>query len=235
MIYELRFYDIAAGRLADAHGRFIHHLPALFARHGVHCVGRWSATTGRNGPRFVYLMAFRDYAEREAAWDSFYGDAEWWKVRAATNGASELVERYDLFFLKPNAAWKPPAVAPDETLGGQHEVILQQVSAGQNAGANEFLTTTYLPVLQAFGARPMGVFDMAAGTNMPALVIFLAWPDAARRQAAMQAIESDERLVAAWRAQREKNGRAVFERSEVTLLEPAAYWLPLATLGRAAG
>src|SRR4051812_40871751 len=65
MIYELRLYSVAPGRMADVHDRFNHHFPALFARHGVHCVGRWNAVAGPDAPRFVYLMAYRDYAERE--------------------------------------------------------------------------------------------------------------------------------------------------------------------------
>ena len=138
MIYELRLYAVAPGRMADVHDRFNHHFPALFAKHGVDCVARWVALAGPDAPRFVYLMAYRDYAHRESVWASFYQDAEWWRIRAETNAGHEMVERHDLFFLKPNVAWTADA-APDQAVGGLHELVQQQLAPGQNANANAFL------------------------------------------------------------------------------------------------
>lgn len=221
MIYELRLYSVAPGRMDDVHERFARHLPVLFERHGVRLVGRWHALAGPDAPRFVYLIAYRDYAEREAVWSAFYQDADWWRIRAETNAGHEMVERHDLFFLKPNAAW-PPAADAQAPVGGLHELAQQQIAPGQNARANAFLKDVQLPLLREAGAQVLGVFDMAAGAGMQKVVQLIAWPDAATWHAGRRMIDAHEGLRAALKAQRESAAGPVFERAEVNLLEPGA-------------
>ena len=111
MIFEMRFYAVTHGRTADANARFTGQLPELFARHDVQCAGAWNALAGPGAPRFVYLLAYRDFAHREAAWSGFYADPQWAMVRAQTNAGHEMIESHDLFFLKPNATWELDANA----------------------------------------------------------------------------------------------------------------------------
>lgn len=231
MLYELRLYSVAPGRMADVHDRFGNRLPDLFARHGVNCVGCWSAVAGPDAPRFVYLLAYRDYAHREAVWSGFYQDGDWWRVRAETNAGHEMVERHDLFFLKPNAAWTP-AAAPDAPVTGLFELVQQQIAPGRNADANAFLEETYLPRLREAGARTLGVFDMAAGSGMQKIVLLHAWADAAAWQAGRRRIDADASLAAAFASQRRESGTTVLLRSEVNLLEAAPGAVVRAGLGR---
>jgi hypothetical protein len=232
MIYELRLYSVAPGRMADVHERFNTHLPALFQRHGVECVGRWSALAGPDAPRFVYLLAYRDYAHREAVWAGFYQDADWWRIRADTNAGHEMVERHDLFFLKPNASW-PRVAEPDAPVdGGLHELVQQQVAPGRNADANAFLAQTWLPLLQAAGAQVLGVFDMAAGSGMQKIVLLYAWPDAATWHAGRRRIESDAGLRSELARQRREAGTTFFDRAEVNLLDPSPGAVIRVGLGR---
>jgi hypothetical protein len=233
MIHELRLYSVAPGRMADVHTRFNEHFPALFRKHGVPLVGRWAAVAGPDAPRFVYLMAYRDYAHRESVWASFYGDAEWWRVRAETNAGHEMVERHDLFFLKPNAAWAVEG-APDAPVGGLHELVQQQIAPGQNTNANVFLQETWLPQVREAGGRVLAVWDMAAGAGMQKIILLHAWPDAARWHAGRQFLDGSERLRAAFAEQRRQHGTTLFQRSEVNLLDPAPGATILAGLGRGA-
>jgi hypothetical protein len=234
MIHELRLYSVAPGRMADVHHRFNEHFPALFRKHGVELVGRWNALAGPDAPRFVYLMAYRDYAHREAVWASFYGDAEWWRIRAETNAGHEMVERHDLFFLKPNAAWTVDGDA-GTPVAGLYELVQQQIAPGQNANANVFLQQTWLPLVREAGARVMAVWDMAAGAGMQKVVLLYAWPDAAKWHAGRRMLDGNEALRAAFAEQRGKNnGTALFQRSEVNLLDPAPGATILAGLGRGA-
>jgi hypothetical protein len=233
MIHELRLYSVAPGRMADVHTRFNDHFPALFRKHGVDCVGRWNAVAGPDAPRFVYLMAYRDYAHREAVWASFYQDAEWWRVRAETNAGHEMVERHDLYFLKPNPAWVPAADA-SVAVGGLHELVQQQIAPGQNAAANAFLQETWLPLVREAGARVLAVWDMAAGSGMQKVVLLYAWPDAATWHAGRQSLDRNAKLQASFAAQRAKHGTALFQRTEVNLLDPAPGATILAGLGRTA-
>jgi hypothetical protein len=235
MIYELRLYSVAPGRMQDVHARFNDHLPALFQRHGVDCVGRWSALAGPDAPRFVYLMAYRDYTHREAVWAAFYQDADWWRIRADTNAGHEMVERHDLYFLKPNAAWSIADTAQvPQAVGGLHELVQQQVAPGQVANANAFLKEMWLPRLREAGAEVLGVFDMAAGAGMLKVVLLYAWPDAATWHAGQRRLAADAGLQAELAAQRQKLGTTLFQRSEVNLLEPAPGMTIRAGLGRRA-
>lgn len=231
MIYELRLYSVSPGRMADVHSRFGVHVPALFARHGINCVAQWSAVAGPDAPRFVYMMAYKDYVEREAVWARFVQDDDWWRVRAETNAGHEMVERHDLYFIKPNLAWELDA-NPDEIVGGLHELVQQQVAPGQAANVTTFLKQTYVPLLRAAGARILGIFDMAAGTGMLKLVLLYAWPDAATWFAGRQLLDGNQGLNAELAEQRDKHGTTFFQRSEVNLLIPAPGMQISAGLGR---
>ncbi|MDB5829234.1 MAG: hypothetical protein JWQ73_3454 [Variovorax sp.] len=221
MIFELRLYSVAPGRMNALHARF-ERLPKLFDKHGVRCVGQWTALSGPRLPGFVYLMAYADLAEREARWAPFYTDPEWLSLRAETNGDVEIVERYDLMFLKPNAAWQPEAPVPGQAGGGLHELLMHEAALGQGALTNAFLRDVQLPLLREHGARTLMVADMASGPRMPQVVAMLAWPDLATRDAAWHAVTSNEAWLAALAQQRATVGWPVLGRTDTYLLEPAA-------------
>ena len=234
MIFEMRFYAVTHGRMADANARFTDHLPALFSRHGVQCVGAWNALAGPGAPRFVYLLAYRDFAHRETAWAGFYTDPEWVRVRSQTNAGHEMIERHDLFFLKANAAWLPNPAASAAITGAVHELVLQQIAPGQNAVTNEFLRDIWLPQLGEAGARNLGVFDMASGSNMPQLVMLHEWPDGGAWHRGRLAMAVAAPLQQAFTTQRQKLGQPLFGRSEVNLLAPVPGVAIHPSLGRAA-
>lgn len=230
MLYELRLYTVVPGRLEDNHARFRDHLPRLLARHGIDQVGRWSATAGPNTPMFVYLMAYDDMAQRERQWDAFYQDDDWWQVRAATNAGEQMVERFDLFLLRPNAAWQPQSRG-DERSGGVHELIFAEVALGRNAEANAFLRDHYLPVVEREGGDILMVADFVSGDRMPRLGLMIAWPDGNAREAGRRAIDGDPAVRAAQAEERRALGRTSLGRTDVHVLEPTAFDLPLASLG----
>jgi hypothetical protein len=144
-----------------------------------------------------------------------------------------MVERHDLFFLKPNAVWEVDGNS-GEAVGGLHELVQQQVAPGQNAQANALLKDLWLPLLREAGARILGVFDMAAGTGMPTIVLLYAWPDAATWHAGHKLIDAHGPLREALAAQRKALGTAAVMRAEVNLLEPAPGATVYAGLGRTA-
>lgn len=230
VIFELRLYSVAPGRMADCHARFRDHFPALFRRHGIACIGRWTATAGPDAPRFVYMMAYQSYAEREACWDSFYKDDEWWRLRAETNAGSEMIERHDLYFLKANTSWKDSGTAIKTSTAGLHELVFHEVAAGQSAAATAFLESTWLPALREAGATIMAVFDMASGVRMPQVVLLYAWRNATHRESGWAALNNNKQINEAWDEQRRKLGHTILTRSEVNLLEPSAYALPFSSI-----
>ncbi|MES2532466.1 MAG: NIPSNAP family protein [Pseudomonadota bacterium] len=230
MIYELRLYSVVPGRMPDLHKRF-ERLPPLFKRHGVQCIGQWTVTAGPRMPGFVYLMAYADLAEREARWAPFYTDPDWLSLRAETNAGSEMVERYDLCFLKPNAGWAPDPSDAQRTIGGVHELLMHEAALGQGAATNAFLRDVQLPLLREQGAQVMLVADMASGPRMPQVVTMLGWADDAAREKGWAAVEADAGWRAAVAVQRDSIGWPVLGRTDRYVLRATESCLPKATLG----
>jgi hypothetical protein len=221
MIFELRFYQVTRGRIADQNARIRRHLPALFAKHGVRCVGAWNTLAGPASPRFIYMFAFDDFAHREKAWAGFYADPDWATARAVTNAGHEMVERHDLYFLKSHAAWQRPATQEGvHSSGVLYELEMQQLLPGQAAGATQFIKDTYLPVLRESGARTAGVFDLVSGPGMQQAVMFHVWPDAQSWRRGRTAAESSQAMLDALAEQRERLGSPIFGRAEVNVMAP---------------
>lgn len=220
MIYELRFYHVAPGRMPDVHDRFRSHLPALLNRHGIDPIGLWTVRAGGGMPMFVYMVAFEDLAARERAWAGFYSDRDWPRIRSATNAGSEMVERYTLMFLRPNAALTDRAadlLAKQETV---HELLMQQVAIGQTREIESYLRETYLPAIERAGGRAVLVADVLSGVNLPQLVIMTEWPNSASREAGRVAIDNDAAVSSSIRSQRASLGYPLFAQADAFLLDP---------------
>ncbi len=56
MIYELRIYEAAPGKLGALHRRFRDHTLRIFANHGLDVVGFWTYAHGGWSDQLVYLM-----------------------------------------------------------------------------------------------------------------------------------------------------------------------------------
>jgi len=226
MIYELRLYSVAPGRMADLHARLRDHVPPLFERHGLSCIGRWTGASGPRSPLFVYLIAHASFATREASWASLYSDPQWLAIRGNTNAGSEMIERYDLLFLKLAAGWTPCVPLTGKTIGGLHELVFQETALGEAAAVQQFLAKSWLPLWRLAGAEVMGAFDVVAGCGLPRTAIFLAWTSAQVRHSGWQVVQAEDRASGFFAQQRKTLGRPLFAGAEVHLLEPAPYALP---------
>jgi hypothetical protein len=102
MIYELRTYWAAPGKLDQLHSRFRALTLAVFARHGIQLIGMWTPAqpTVESGD-LVYLLAFPDQAERAARWRAFDEDAEWQAGETASEVDGPLVVQVTSTVLTP--------------------------------------------------------------------------------------------------------------------------------------
>lgn len=87
MVYEMRIYICAPGRLAALHKRFLTITTRKFKEHGIDVVGYWTDRYGESN-RMTYLCRFADEAARERAWAAFRADPEW-QAAAASSTAPE--------------------------------------------------------------------------------------------------------------------------------------------------
>lgn len=100
MLYELREYDVAPGRLPALNERFANIALRYFEKHGIEPIGFWTDVVGTSG-RLTYLVRYRDMAHREEAWSAFAGDQERLAEFAETEQDGPLVLTIRNRFLAP--------------------------------------------------------------------------------------------------------------------------------------
>jgi hypothetical protein len=81
--FELRTYTVRAegpGSIDLLHERFRQHTNRLFRKHGMEIVGFWQPTNAGMERTLIYVLAYKDRAARDKAWEDFRSDAEWKQV-----------------------------------------------------------------------------------------------------------------------------------------------------------
>lgn len=102
MIYELRAYWAAPGKLDALHERFRSTTIHVFARHQMQVVAFWtpSPATAESGD-LVYLLAFSSRAALDSAWAAMRDDQAWQQAKAATETDGSLTARITSLVLEP--------------------------------------------------------------------------------------------------------------------------------------
>lgn len=100
-LLELRTYYAMPGKLEDIHKRFRDHTLQIFAKHGMTVVGFWGPVYKKDGSedRLVYMLSFKDRADRDAKWKEFGADPEWQKVSKASEVNGKIVQKVENVFL----------------------------------------------------------------------------------------------------------------------------------------
>ncbi|MBC56563.1 MAG: hypothetical protein CL814_06465 [Confluentimicrobium sp.] len=218
-IYELRIYTIAVGRTQDMADRFRNDLSVLFPRHGVRIVGSWTAFSGPQIPTFVYLMRWVSLEERDAAFAGFVQDPDWQEARDRTNAGSELVEHFDIRFMR--ALTEPQIAAPmDLSAGGIYELTLQPSANGRTADMQEDFISHDLATRARCGGTLNAVFLAMTGPRLPLMVSLMHWPDAQTHAAALSRVDADPALTARRQDQTRSLGRPILDQSQTYLMHP---------------
>jgi len=218
-LYELRIYAIAPGRLPDMARRFRDDIRTLFPRHGIRIIGSWTALAGPQMPTFVYLMRWSGLEERSSAFASFVADPDWQSARTRTNGPSELVEHYEIQFLRAldsAGIAEPMALDEDELF----ELALHPAANGQAQAMRDALLEGELPARVRGGARVVGAFEAVTGPHLPSLVSLVRWPDATRWERAQVEMDEDGALSARVSADIAQRGRSVLGHADRYLMRP---------------
>jgi NIPSNAP len=81
--FELRTYTVKGegpGSIDLLHSRFREVTNRLFRKHGMTIVGFWQPTNAGMENTLIYVLAYKDRAARDAAWEAFRTDPEWMKT-----------------------------------------------------------------------------------------------------------------------------------------------------------
>lgn len=100
VVYELRVYHAAPGKLGELLGRFRDHTTQLFAKYEMKSVAYWTPVDEpENNNTLIYIL---EHPSREAAaanWKAFQDDAEWKSVKEKSEANGKLVEKIDRTFM----------------------------------------------------------------------------------------------------------------------------------------
>ena len=184
--YELRLYQVERGRMNDMIARRKDALQTLFKRHGIAPLGNWYTSMGRNSPLFVYLMRWPDWETRQKAWAGFYSDPEWWAARESTNAGSELVERYELNFLKEIHPW----VAHSDVSRLTFELHITKIDIGRSAAAEALVKNDLNARLATHGGQVLGAFEYLTGDDLPRAALFVGWDNATQAEVMQHLLET---------------------------------------------
>ena len=102
MIYELRTYFAAEGKLEALHARFRDVTLGVFAKYDMQVVGFWTPEnpTDETGD-LIYILAFESKEAMQAAWAAFRDDPDWVHGREASEVNGKLVTRVDSVLMVP--------------------------------------------------------------------------------------------------------------------------------------
>lgn len=185
--FELRLYQVEPGRSRDMERRMQDDLGTLFPRNGIRPVGTWTVVAGAAAPLFVYLMPWRQMIQRTRAFAGFVADPGWAEARDRTNAGSELVQRYEILFLRAIRDWQPVTRPAD---GAIFELILQETAQGRGADVRRAINEVAIPAWTEAGASVCGAFDVMSGYSLPGSAFLLAWPDLATRMKASPPLQA---------------------------------------------
>jgi hypothetical protein len=102
MVYEMRTYWAAPGKVDAMHARFRDHTCRLFVKHGMQLVSFWIPQDKREAyGDLVYVLGYASADARDAAWNAFRDDPAWQTAKAASEVDGVLVEKLDSVLLNP--------------------------------------------------------------------------------------------------------------------------------------
>ena len=99
IVYELRTYTTAEGRLPALHQRFRDHTIGLFKKHGMTNVIYWTPQDKDN--TLVYLISHKSVEARNKSFQAFRKDPAWQKAYQDSIKDGKIVTKVESHFLKP--------------------------------------------------------------------------------------------------------------------------------------
>lgn len=236
MLYELRLYQCGMGRAQDVANRLRDLVPPEFRKHGFPVpTAQWFATSGPKLPTYAWMLAWPNSDARAKAFGELWADPDWQEIRGRTNGASEMVERYDILLMHQTRAARAifDLHGSGAVRDGLHELRVHEIYPGKVAYAIDRMCDIDLPALKAAGATSLALFDVqAGGRSVPALAHFLTWPSYEARERGMAEYAANETVAARNAAEVRDLKTYAVGRHDTWLLRPSEFCPPL--LGLAA-
>ena len=103
IVYELRVYHCAPGRLGALNRRFEEVTLKLWKEFEIRPVGFWTTSVGPSSQTLTYLIRWDSMADRESKWNAFISHPEWIAARASSEADGVIVEKVENQLLEPTS------------------------------------------------------------------------------------------------------------------------------------
>ena len=226
MLYELRRYDVAPGKLPALVDRFGSFVVNKWKEYGFRLVGFWTPMMGEKSNQVVYIWAWESYEERvkkNAAWRA---DPERAKVWADSERNGPLVNRVYNQLMEPtpySQLDKGEAYGPDASTRNPYIFELREYQAMPQKISN--ITDRFggftCGAFKKHGFRQVGYWLNRIGGNDHVLTYMLAWESLNERVTKFDTFAKDPDRARVF-GESEKNGPIV-EQVTVTILRPTAF------------
>jgi hypothetical protein len=99
MVYELRTYTAAPGKMPELQKRFRDHTTQLFEKHGMKNIGYWVPTD--KPETLVYIVAHKSREAANKSWAAFMADPEWRSVYKESQKNGSLTTKVERVYMNP--------------------------------------------------------------------------------------------------------------------------------------
>jgi ATP-dependent DNA ligase len=99
MVYELRTYTAAPGKMEALQKRFREHTTQLFEKHGIKNVGYW--VSEKQPDVLIYIVAHKSREAANKSWQEFREDPEWKRVREESQKDGSLTTKVVSVYMTP--------------------------------------------------------------------------------------------------------------------------------------
>jgi hypothetical protein len=165
-LFELRVYTPSEpGKLDALNARFREHTVKFFAKHGMTSIGFFNPADPKD-ERLVYMLAYKDWAARTAAWSKFGSDPEMrTALQASTAKHGQVRMKADIMYLSPTDY--SPVVTP--AAGGKERVFeLRSYTAapGKLDALNDRFREHTVKLFEKHGMTNIGYWKVATGEGI---------------------------------------------------------------------
>jgi hypothetical protein len=226
MLYELRRYEVAAGKLPALLERFGGFTVEKWKQHGFRLIGFWTPLIGEKSNQVVYIWGWESYEERTRKMAPWRADPERAKVWAESEKNGPLVKRVYNQLMEPTSysqldkgeAYGPPVSGRKPYL---FELREYQATPQKINNITDRFGNFTCQAFKKHGFRQVGYWHNRIGGNDHQLVYMLAWESLDERVSKFDTFAKDPDRARVF-GESEKDGPIV-EQVTVTILRPTAF------------
>ncbi|MBM3980929.1 MAG: NIPSNAP family protein [Planctomycetes bacterium] len=211
LVYEMRTYYPAKGKMDALHARFKNHTLKLFEKHGITNVAYFTPLADKDA-KLVFFLSYPSKAAREKSWKAFLDDPDWKKAYADSEKDGKLVEKVEQRFLT-TTEYSPLFKVAKGTEPRVFELRTYVATKGNLGHLNDRFKNHTIKLFEKHGMTNLVYWNLLKGTQDEdkLLVYLLAHKSKDDGLKSFDTFRKDPDWLAARKASEEKAGGSLTE------------------------